>query len=179
MKTGIHPKYHSVTATCACGNVIETRSTKPSITVEICSNCHPFFTGKQKIVDSAGRVERFTAKYRNVKPIEKKPAPAPVAARQPIPKVKPVVPLAVPKPAEGGPRGPRSAGPGRSGAGPRAAGGPGRPKSGETRAGAPKGDGTRPGPARGAPKGGPAKGQGAKAEGAKAEGAKADATPKT
>ena len=60
MKSGIHPRYVPVTVTCACGNVIETRSTKPAIGVEICSNCHPFFTGKQKIVDSAGRVERFT-----------------------------------------------------------------------------------------------------------------------
>ena len=59
MKSGIHPKYAPVAITCACGNVIETRSTRPGITVEICSNCHPFFTGKQTIIDTAGQVERF------------------------------------------------------------------------------------------------------------------------
>jgi large subunit ribosomal protein L31 len=63
MKEGIHPKYEKSTITCACGNVIETRSTKPEIRVEICSKCHPFFTGKQKLVDSAGRVERFHKKF--------------------------------------------------------------------------------------------------------------------
>ncbi|MBU4310095.1 50S ribosomal protein L31 [bacterium] len=63
MKEGIHPKYVDCTITCACGNVTHTRSTKPSIRVEICSACHPFFTGKQKLVDTAGRVERFRKKY--------------------------------------------------------------------------------------------------------------------
>ena len=63
MKTGIHPKYEFTTITCACGNVIETRSTSKNLEVEICSNCHPFFTGKQKLVDTAGRVERFKKKY--------------------------------------------------------------------------------------------------------------------
>lgn len=63
MKKGIHPKYDKAIITCACGNVIETRSTKPEIRVEICSKCHPFFTGKQKLVDSAGRVERFQKKF--------------------------------------------------------------------------------------------------------------------
>jgi large subunit ribosomal protein L31 len=63
MKTGIHPKYDFTTITCACGNVIETRSTAKNLEVEICSNCHPFFTGKQKLVDTAGRVERFKKKY--------------------------------------------------------------------------------------------------------------------
>ena len=66
MKDGIHPKYEPTTITCACGNVIETRSTARDIKVEICSNCHPFFTGKQKLVDTAGRVERFKKKY-NIK----------------------------------------------------------------------------------------------------------------
>ncbi len=66
MKEGIHPKYEPTTITCACGNVIETRSTARDIKVEICSNCHPFFTGKQKLVDTAGRVERFKKKY-NIK----------------------------------------------------------------------------------------------------------------
>ena len=63
MKTGIHPKYERVTVVCACGNSCETRSTNPSIHVEICSKCHPFFTGKQKLVDTAGRVERFQKRY--------------------------------------------------------------------------------------------------------------------
>jgi len=63
MKEGIHPKYEAAKIVCACGNVIETRSTLPTIHVEICSSCHPFFTGKQKLVDTAGRVERFKRKY--------------------------------------------------------------------------------------------------------------------
>ncbi len=63
MKEGIHPKYQLTKITCACGNVIETRSTVQDLHVEICSNCHPFFTGKQKLVDTAGRVERFNKKY--------------------------------------------------------------------------------------------------------------------
>lgn len=64
MKKNIHPEYKETTITCACGNVIHTRSTKQNIRVEICSACHPFFTGqKQKIVDTAGRVEKFRRKY--------------------------------------------------------------------------------------------------------------------
>ena len=63
MKTGIHPELHMVTAVCACGNTFETHSTKKELRLEICSACHPFFTGKQKLVDTAGRVERFNRKY--------------------------------------------------------------------------------------------------------------------
>jgi len=63
LKKGIHPKYVRTKVVCVCGNVIETRSTVPEIRVEICSSCHPFFTGKQKLVDTAGRVERFRRKY--------------------------------------------------------------------------------------------------------------------
>ena len=63
MKTKIHPEYKECTITCACGAVYQTRSTKPSYSVEICSNCHPFFTGRQKLVDSAGRVERYRARH--------------------------------------------------------------------------------------------------------------------
>ena len=63
MKDGIHPKYEKATIACACGHVIETRSTQPAIHVEICSACHPFFTGRQKLIDTAGRVERFNRKY--------------------------------------------------------------------------------------------------------------------
>ncbi len=65
MKDKIHPEYDDVTITCACGNVIKTRSTKKgNISVEICSKCHPFFTGKQKFVDTGGRVERFKKRYK-------------------------------------------------------------------------------------------------------------------
>ena len=63
MKDGIHPVYKDTTITCACGNVIHTRSTKENIRVEICSKCHPFFTGKQKLVDTSGRVDMFKKRY--------------------------------------------------------------------------------------------------------------------
>lgn len=63
MKEGIHPAYHQTIIRCACGNEIATGSTKQEIRVEICSKCHPFYTGKQKLVDSAGRIERFRRKY--------------------------------------------------------------------------------------------------------------------
>lgn len=63
MKQGIHPEYKEVIARCACGNEFKTGSTKEEVRVEICSQCHPFFTGKQKLVDTAGRVERFYKKY--------------------------------------------------------------------------------------------------------------------
>jgi len=66
MKDKIHPKYEMTKISCACGNVIETFSTVKDIKVEICSACHPFFTGKQKLVDTAGRIERFRKKY-NIK----------------------------------------------------------------------------------------------------------------
>ncbi len=63
MKPDIHPAYHETTITCACGEVIKTSSTKKNIRVGICSKCHPFFTGKQKFIDTAGRLERFRKKY--------------------------------------------------------------------------------------------------------------------
>jgi large subunit ribosomal protein L31 len=63
MRSGIHPEYVECTVTCGCGNVFTTRSTKPKITIEICSACHPFFTGTQKFVDTAGRVEKFQKKF--------------------------------------------------------------------------------------------------------------------
>jgi len=65
MKADIHPAYHLTTITCACGAVLETGSTRQDIRVEICSKCHPFFTGKQKLIDTAGRIERFKKKYEN------------------------------------------------------------------------------------------------------------------
>ena len=63
MKKGIHPEYKAATITCSCGNRIETRSTATDLHTEICSVCHPFYTGKQRLVDTAGRVERFKRKY--------------------------------------------------------------------------------------------------------------------
>jgi large subunit ribosomal protein L31 len=63
MKPAIHPELHVVTAICACGNTFETRSTSKELRLEICSACHPFFTGKQKLIDTAGRVERFNRRY--------------------------------------------------------------------------------------------------------------------
>ncbi|HSF29528.1 MAG TPA: 50S ribosomal protein L31 [Candidatus Tectomicrobia bacterium] len=63
MKAEIHPPYVECTIVCACGEVVHTRSTRPQIRVEICSKCHPFYTGKQKLVDTAGRVEKFQKKY--------------------------------------------------------------------------------------------------------------------
>jgi large subunit ribosomal protein L31 len=63
VKEGIHPKYHEVEVRCACGNTFKTRSTKPELHLEICSACHPFFTGRQKLVDTEGRVERFTKRF--------------------------------------------------------------------------------------------------------------------
>ena len=63
MKTGIHPDYVECTVRCACGNTFETKATTPDIHVEVCSACHPYFTGEQRIVDTAGRVERFKKRY--------------------------------------------------------------------------------------------------------------------
>ncbi len=63
MKSNIHPSYEETTITCACGNVLHTRSTKKNIRVEICAQCHPFFTGDKKFVDTAGRIERFAKRY--------------------------------------------------------------------------------------------------------------------
>ena len=82
MKKDIHPEYEPTTIRCACGSVIETRSTAKDIRVEICSNCHPFFTGKQKLVDTAGRVERFRRKYKMTTPDEEAHSPAPEKKEQ-------------------------------------------------------------------------------------------------
>ena len=67
MKSNIHPEYGETTVTCACGSVIHTRSTQKNIRVEICSHCHPFFTGDKKFVDTAGRIERFQKRYKKSK----------------------------------------------------------------------------------------------------------------
>ena len=72
MKANIHPKYHKLTVQCACGNQFETRSTSASVHVEVCAKCHPYFTGKQRLMDTAGRVDRFRRKYQ----AEKAPAEA-------------------------------------------------------------------------------------------------------
>ncbi len=64
MKQGIHPEYRAAQIVCSCGNIVETQSTKDRLSVEICAVCHPFYTGKQKLVDTAGRVERFNRKYK-------------------------------------------------------------------------------------------------------------------
>ena len=78
MKSGIHPKYHEVMVTCACGETFKTRSTNAELRLEICSKCHPFFTGRQKLIDSAGRVERFEKRY---KPVAVADAGAPAVSR--------------------------------------------------------------------------------------------------
>ncbi len=70
VKEGIHPKYEATTIRCACGEVIETASTKANLRVDICSKCHPFFTGKQKLVDTGGRVDRFNKRYNMAKDAE-------------------------------------------------------------------------------------------------------------
>ena len=80
MKAGIHPDYHPITIKCACGNSWTTRSTAKAIHVEICAKCHPYFTGKLRLVDTAGRIERFRAKYRS--PAEIKAESAAAAAAQ-------------------------------------------------------------------------------------------------
>ena len=78
MKDDIHPKYVDCKVTCGCGETFATRATKPEIGVEICSKCHPFFTGKQKLVDTAGRVEKFQRRYGKFQPqaVESKPEEA-------------------------------------------------------------------------------------------------------
>ena len=78
MREGIHPEYKAAKIVCACGNVIETRSTRGDFHIEICSNCHPFFTGKQKLLDTQGRIDRFNKKYANA---PKRPAKAKVEAK--------------------------------------------------------------------------------------------------
>ena len=81
MKEGIHPAYYMVTVVCACGETFQTRSTRQELRLEICSKCHPFFTGKQKLIDSAGRVERFQRRYKDAgKEAPKTGATAPVKA---------------------------------------------------------------------------------------------------
>jgi large subunit ribosomal protein L31 len=85
MKQAIHPQYKAAKVVCNCGNVIETRSTRGDFHIEICSNCHPFFTGKQKILDTAGRIEKFKTRYAATSGKEepkRAPVPAPAAAKK-------------------------------------------------------------------------------------------------
>ena len=77
MKADIHPEYTETTVTCSCGNTFVTRSVKSDLHVELCNMCHPFYTGKQKLVDTGGRVERFQKKYANRRPAAKPQAEAP------------------------------------------------------------------------------------------------------
>ena len=74
MKTGIHPNYVETKVTCSCGNTFETRSTKDEMHVELCNECHPFFTGRQKLVDTGGRVQRFQKRYGDKAPLKSKKA---------------------------------------------------------------------------------------------------------
>ena len=92
VKADIHPEYVEATVRCSCGNTFQTRATKPEIRVEICSNCHPFYTGKQKLVDSGGRVERFRRRYEG--------RPAPSAIRRRPGEAQPQAPVEAEAPAE-------------------------------------------------------------------------------
>jgi large subunit ribosomal protein L31 len=87
MKQGIHPEYQIATVHCSCGNTFQTRSTRSELRVEVCSNCHPFYTGKQKLLDAGGRVERFQKKYANrpqpARLVEEPPTPAEPQAAAP------------------------------------------------------------------------------------------------
>ena len=112
MKPKIHPEYKEATISCVCGETIHTRSTKQNVHVDICSKCHPFFTGKQKLLDAAGRVEKFAKRYEGkVKPKKekaKKAAPAPAEAKA-APQAAPApADIQVPKP-EAGPANPTNA----------------------------------------------------------------------
>jgi large subunit ribosomal protein L31 len=80
MKEGIHPIYKKAVVTCVCGNTFETRSSAGNLRIEICSNCHPFYTGKQKLLDSAGRIDRFRRKYAKKDAAVPAAAPAPASA---------------------------------------------------------------------------------------------------
>jgi large subunit ribosomal protein L31 len=86
VKQGIHPEYQIATVHCSCGNTFQTRSTKSELRVEICSNCHPFYTGKQKLVDTGGRVERFQRRYAG----RPQPASRPAAPARTEPSETPV-----------------------------------------------------------------------------------------
>jgi large subunit ribosomal protein L31 len=94
MKQGIHPDYQTATVHCSCGNTFQTRSTATDLRVEICSNCHPFYTGKQKLVDTGGRVERFQRRYAQQQEQQK----AAVSARRAAAPATPIEPAPAPEP---------------------------------------------------------------------------------
>ncbi|MFO7639003.1 MAG: 50S ribosomal protein L31 [bacterium] len=100
MKEKIHPKYVDCVITCSCGNTVQTRSTRPKLSVDICSVCHPFFTGKQKLIDAAGRVEKFRRRFGDTAPTKVKATPkakrAPAVKAVPKPKAE-KKPKAAPK----------------------------------------------------------------------------------
>jgi large subunit ribosomal protein L31 len=108
MRENIHPTYNTITVQCACGNSFVTRSTAPRIRLEICSNCHPFYTGRQRLVDTAGRVERFEKRFAKTggktivrKPTSAKAAPKATAAAKKVLRNTPLAaPTAKPKPAK-------------------------------------------------------------------------------
>jgi large subunit ribosomal protein L31 len=94
MKQGIHPEYQIATVHCSCGNTFQTRSTRSELRVEICSNCHPFYTGKQKLVDTGGRVERFQRRYAKQQEQQKAAASARARATTRTPAPAPAAPVA-------------------------------------------------------------------------------------
>jgi large subunit ribosomal protein L31 len=97
VKEGIHPKYQVVEVRCACGNTFKTRSTKPELHLEICAACHPFFTGRQKLIDTEGRVERFTKKFGAQTSEQRKTAAKAVKATQATKSAKTAKPAAAAK----------------------------------------------------------------------------------
>jgi large subunit ribosomal protein L31 len=109
MKEGIHPDYPAATVSCACGNTFVTHSTRGDFQVDVCSNCHPFYTGTQKLIDAAGRVDRFRKRYEPKKGAAPKAEPA-AAKAEPAPATPAAQPVEEPKPevrAEGAADGPK------------------------------------------------------------------------
>jgi large subunit ribosomal protein L31 len=115
MKQGIHPEYVVATVHCSCGNTFQTRSTRSDLRVEICSNCHPFYTGKQKLVDTGGRVERFQRRYAKQQAEQaeadeaRRARAAKVASGSPLAKEPPPTADPAPAPAQAAPDGPTEA----------------------------------------------------------------------
>ena len=183
MKEKIHPDYKECSVTCACGNKFVTRSTKPQLHVEICSACHPFYTGKQKFIDTAGRVEKFQKRHawddstkdkvltkegpgKNPKKLEKVSVGLPPLKKRKATEEEEADALKTAGGSSGGPRG----GGGGGGGGPGGGGGRSSGGGGGAGGGGPKGPGAGAGPKGAAPKGGakPAPAAGASASGASA-----------
>jgi large subunit ribosomal protein L31 len=156
MKDKIHPKYVDCKVTCGCGNTFVTRSTSPVLLVEVCSKCHPFFTGQQRFVDTAGRVERFQKKYawdakQAVKTAEDAVKKEPVRPKRKAPASITLHTTRRPKPTTRMPEGAGAGGPGGRGA-PSGRGGPGGPGGGGGRPGGGRGGGRGGKGGRGGPK---------------------------